>query len=88
MSSQFGVGWRGNWTGDDPGWMSAADENGPGGCSLTNIGPGHGYPIGWNQLDVVPAWAQCKSLGIRTVGALVPVVTEDITWGSLKSQYR
>jgi len=88
ISSDWWVGWRGNWTGAEAGWMIAGDENGPGGCSLTNIGPGHGYPRGWNPLAVVPAWAQCQSLGIRTVGALIPVVTESITWDSLKSLYR
>jgi len=70
LPSQWWVGWRGNWAGSTPGWMMAADENGPGGCSMTNVGPGHGFPIGWAHPGVVPAWAQCQSLGIRTAGNL------------------
>ncbi len=88
LPAKYWVGWRGNWSGSEPGWMIAADENGPGGYSLTNIGPGHGYPIGWNQMSTVPAWAECKSLGIRTVGSIYPVVVESTTWDGLKSLYR
>ncbi len=68
VDGDWWVGYRGNWPGAQAGWSLAVDEDGSGGNSRTNIGPGQGYPIGWNHPGVVPAWQNCKSLGIKVSG--------------------
>ncbi len=69
VEDDWWVGYRGNWPGAQAGWSLAVDDDGPGGNSRTNIGPGQGYPIGWNHPGVVPAWQYCQSLGIEVSGA-------------------
>ncbi len=59
------IGWWGNWPGETAGWLCAADEDGAGGEPRTKVAPGIGYPSGWDHPDIVPSWANAKSLGIQ-----------------------
>ena len=53
------------------GYYVAADLNGPGGCPMTNIAPGIGYPTGRNNASVV--WGPVQAIGIGSwFGAGVP----------------
>ena len=82
--------WVGYWP-DNPDasvlWYIGADLDGPGGCAMTNIAPGIGYPSGWQNVSV--AWGPTQALGI---GAEVipcdPVPTMETTWGQVKALYR
>lgn len=56
------VGFWGRWPGEEAGWFIGADLDGFGGCPMTNIGPGLGYPTGWNSTSVV--WQPTQALGI------------------------
>ena len=83
--------WVGYWPAPPPGgqayWFIGADLDGPGGCAMTNIAPGIGYPTGWHNVSV--AWGPTQALG---VGAEVipcdPVPTTESSWGRVKSLYR
>jgi hypothetical protein len=81
-----------NWPGDEPGWFMATDENGFGnGCPRTNIAPGIGYPTGWQHPNVVPAFENTRSLGIREYSGLggdcIANPVQRTTWGSIKALY-
>ena len=80
------VGYWPNWPGDNSGWFLAGDLDGSGGCPLTRIAPGIGYPTGWANVSVV--WGPTQAMGI---GALVrpcgPNPTLESSWGSIKSLF-
>ena len=60
-----GVFWAGYWANFSQqgcGYFIAADLNGFGGCPMTDIAPGIGYPTGWNNVSVV--WGPTQALGI------------------------
>lgn len=67
-------------------WV-AADLDGPGGCPMTNIAPGLGYPSGWQDPGIV--WLPTAAMG---VGAQVvncpPTPTQDTSWGRVKALMR
>lgn len=67
------------------GFYIAADEDGPGGCSWTNVAPGIGYPTGWQPVPTI--WSDCRSLGIGIHHLSISPV-ESTTWGEIKALYR
>ncbi|MEZ4654766.1 MAG: FlgD immunoglobulin-like domain containing protein [Candidatus Eisenbacteria bacterium] len=92
VSGDWWVGWRGNWNGGAPGWLAGADETGGAGCPLTFIGPGRGFPVGWESTAIVPSMSACRSFGIEVVGTplVIPpppdcgevLANHDATWES------
>jgi len=91
ISGNFWVGyWGGNFSGGPCGYFIAADLNGFGGCPMTNIAPGIGYPTGWNNASII--WGPTQALGL---GAWVsssqncagPVPNKTSTWGQIKHLY-
>ena len=56
------VGYWGAWPNELSGWYVGADLDGLGGCPLTNIAPGIGYPTGWRNVSIV--WGPTQALGI------------------------
>ena len=63
------------------------DLDGPGGCAMTNIAPGIGYPTGWQNVSVT--WGPTQALGIGAeVTPCDPVPTMESSWGRVKSLYR
>jgi hypothetical protein len=90
-----GLVWFGYWADYSTaicGYFVAADTNGFGGCPVTNIAPGIGYPTGWNSVSAV--WGPTQSIGIGAwffpndpwCGAPTPV--QESTWGRIKHLYR
>jgi len=60
-----GAYWIGYWadfSSQGCGYYVAADLDGPGGCPVTHIAPGIGYPTGWCRADEV--WGPTSALGI------------------------
>jgi hypothetical protein len=84
VGGPFFTGYWPNWPGAIHGWFVGADLNGFGGCPLTNIAPGIGYPTGWNNVSVVWGPTQAIGLGVE-LGEGVPV--ESTTWGQIKNLY-
>lgn len=86
VSNAFWVGYWGNWPGLLAPWYIGADLDGFGGCPLTNIAPGIGFPTGWTNTSQV--WGPTQALGIgcelTTCGV---VATESRTWGAIKNLY-
>jgi len=82
-----GAYWIGYWSDNSAqgcGYFVAADTDGFGGCPMTNIAPGIGYPTGWNNASTI--WGPTQSLGI---GAWLgsgppPNPTVNTTWGRVK----
>lgn len=65
----------------------AADLDGfGGGCPLTNIAPGIGYPTGWNNVSVVWGTARALGIGAETLPC-DPVPVETTSWGQIKSLF-
>jgi hypothetical protein len=87
VNGNFWVGyWGGNFGSAPCGYFIAADQNGFGGCPMTNIAPGIGYPTGWNNASIV--WGATQALGIGAwVGTPPPNPVKDATWGSIKHLY-
>ena len=87
--------WVGYWANSrfGPCWyFVAADTNGFGGCPMTDIVPGIGYPTGWNNVSII--WGPTQSIGI---GAYLggpyecscpPVPIRKSSWGGIKDLYR
>jgi hypothetical protein len=82
--------WVGLWyNAPDTGaiWYIGADLDGPGGCPMTNIAPGLGFPTGWQNVSV--AWGPTQAMGIGAeLVPCEPVPTFDSSWGRVKSLYR
>lgn len=86
VSESWWVGFRGEWPGDTCDYFVGADLDGPGGCAMTNIAPGIGFPTGWQNVSV--AWGPTAALGIGVeVVACAPVPMAPRTWGAVKSLY-
>lgn len=84
MNTNFWVGYWANWSAQPCGYFVAADLDGFGGCPMTNIAPGIGYPTGWTNTSVV--WGPTQALGIGAwVDGGVPV--NETTWGQIKNLY-
>ena len=81
------AGYWGNWPNAVMGWFVGADLDGYGGCPLTNIAPGIGYPTGWNNVSIV--WGPTQAIGIgvelNPCGA-VPI--QETSWGKVKALFR
>lgn len=76
-------------------WFIAADEDGPGGSPWTFIGPGWGYPEGWQDPSMV--WGHTASLGLGVYVRGAAGVddspsnrqpAESPTWGQIKAVFR
>lgn len=81
------VGYWGDWPGQQSMQYVGADLDGPGGCPMTNIAPGLGWPSGWQSVDLV--WGTTAALGIGAeVQPCLPVPTQTSSWGSVKRLYR
>ncbi|MEZ4648234.1 MAG: hypothetical protein R3E97_05495 [Candidatus Eisenbacteria bacterium] len=81
------VGYWGNWPGSYPSWYVGADLDGFGGCPLTNIAPGIGYPTGWQNVSVV--WGPTQAIGIGAEFeecGTIPV--QESSWGKVKALFR
>ena len=81
------MGYWGNWPDAPGGWFVGADTNGFGGCPLTCIRPGIGYPTGWQNVSII--WGPTTALGIgaeaHECGA-TPV--RESSWGQIKAPFR
>ena len=81
------TGYWGNWPGSISGWYVGADLDGFGGCPVTLIAPGIGYPTGWHNVSLI--WGPTQALGI---GAEVidcwPIPVRETGWGRIKALFR
>jgi len=79
------VGYWGNWPAE---YFITADLDGPGGgVPMTKVGPGLGYPTGWQ--DIAMVWHPTAALGIGAeADSCPPTPVEQTTWGALKSLFR
>lgn len=81
------VGYWPNWPGMVQGWFCGEDLDGPGGgCPLTKVAPGIGYPTGWQNVSVIWGPTQAMWIGAE-VNACPPVPNERSSWGQIKSLY-
>jgi hypothetical protein len=81
------VGYWGNWPGAHAGWFVGADLDGFGGCPVTNIAPGIGYPTGWNNVSII--WGPTQAIGCG--GEFIPggpTVVRQSSWGEIKALFR
>ncbi|MEZ4648231.1 MAG: hypothetical protein R3E97_05480 [Candidatus Eisenbacteria bacterium] len=81
------LGFWGNWPGGPSGWFVGADLDGFGGCPMTNIAPGIGYPTGWQNVSIV--WGPTQAIGIG--GEFIecgPVPVQESSWGKVKALFR
>ena len=84
VNGAFWTGYFANFSNQGCGYFIAADLNGFGGCPMTNIAPGIGYPTGWNNVSVV--WGATQAIGIGAwAGQSTPA--KETTWGSIKHLY-
>lgn len=84
-SGNYWTGYWANFANQGCGFFVAADLNGFGGCPMTNIAPGIGYPTGWNNTSII--WGPTQSIGIGSWVGGNPVPTKESTWGSIKHLY-
>ena len=83
----FWIGYWGNWPGGFAPWYVGADLDGSGGCPLTNIAPGLGFPTGWTNVSQV--WGPTQALGIGCeLSPCGPVATQRVSWGHVKALYQ
>lgn len=81
------IGYWGAWPDEPCHWFVGADLDGPGGSPMTKIGPGQGYPSGWQDVSIV--WGPTQALGIGAeVQPCDPTPTRQTTWGGVKGLYR
>lgn len=81
------LGFWGEWPGSSTEYYVGADLDGPGGCPMTNIAPGIGYPSGWQPVSV--AFGPTSALGIGAeVRECGPVPVRTSSWGHVKQLYR
>lgn len=89
VSGTWWAGFRGRWPGSPyPFFFIGADLDGPsGGCPLTKVASGLGYPDGWQNVSDI--WGvDTKSLAIGAmIRSCAPVPTAPTTWGRVKSLY-
>ncbi len=79
------VGYWGNWPAE---YFITADLDGPGGgVPMTKIGPGLGYPTGWQDVAIV--WRPTAALGIGAkADSCPPTPVDETTWGAIKAMFR
>ncbi|MFN8548669.1 MAG: hypothetical protein U0527_12080 [Candidatus Eisenbacteria bacterium] len=82
----FWVGYWGNWPGQLAPWYVGADLDGFGGCPLSNVAPGIGFPTGWTNVSQIWGPTQALGIGCETTSC-GPVATEKATWGQIKNLY-
>ena len=76
VSGAFWVGyWGSNFGTGSCDYFIAADVDGPGGCPMTNIAPGIGYPTGWQNVSIV--WGPTAALGIGAFAGWGPCCGPD-----------
>ncbi|MEZ4651935.1 MAG: hypothetical protein R3E97_24675, partial [Candidatus Eisenbacteria bacterium] len=80
-----GVWWDGS-SGIDPNFIAADLDGFGGGCPLTYIAPGIGYPTGWQNVSVVWGPTQALGLGVE-LNPCEPTPTEETSWGRIKSLF-
>ncbi|MCA9758600.1 MAG: hypothetical protein KDA27_22580 [Candidatus Eisenbacteria bacterium] len=86
IEGKFYVGvWWDASSGADRNFIAADVDGFGGGCPLTNIAPGIGYPTGWQNVSV--AWGPTAALGIGTEANPCPTPTTVTTWGKIKSLF-
>lgn len=68
-------------------YFVGADLDGPGGgCTLTKIAPGIGYPTGWQNVSIV--WGPTQALGLGAeIVPCDPVPVLETSWGRIKTLY-
>lgn len=81
------IGFWGNWPDEVCAWYIMADQDGFPGCPATKIAPGIGYPTGWNDPNIIPAFYPITSMGICKCATEEPTPTAKATWGRIKSMY-
>ena len=89
VEGPFWAGFVGNWAGEEAPFYVAADLEMGAGESRTFVGPGLGYPSGWQSIDTI--WEPIGALGI---GANIygedctvnPVI--DQSWGAIRARFR
>ena len=82
------VGAWGQWVNTVPCIFFAVDLDGPGGCPMTKIAPGQGYPTGWQPAGIVTELAGIRAFGIGARGTPAdPVPVVRTSWGEIKSLY-
>jgi hypothetical protein len=85
VEGEFTIGYWGNWPGMTCGYFCAADLDGTQGHPWTCIGPGIGYPTGWQDPSIV--WMPTRSMGCGVYFEQGTPV-ESATWGSIKGLFR
>ncbi|MFN8548190.1 MAG: hypothetical protein U0527_09585 [Candidatus Eisenbacteria bacterium] len=83
----FWVGYWANWPGGFAHWYVGADLDGPGGCPLTNVAPGIGFPTGWTNVSQIWGPTQALGIGCETVDCS-PVPVRESSFGEVKRLYR
>ncbi|MEZ4648230.1 MAG: hypothetical protein R3E97_05475 [Candidatus Eisenbacteria bacterium] len=81
------VGYWGNWPDATAGWYVGADLDGFGGCPVTLVAPGIGYPTGWHNVSIV--WGPTQAIGIG--GEFVKCGASPVrrsSWGEVKALFR
>ncbi|MCA9755832.1 MAG: hypothetical protein KDA27_08535 [Candidatus Eisenbacteria bacterium] len=81
------AGYWGNWPNATAGWYVGADLDGFGGCPLTQIAPGLGYPTGWQNVSLVWGPTQAIGIGAEFVDCGGTPVRES-SWGKVKALFR
>lgn len=98
----FFAGFWADFSRQRPGYFVAADTNGFGGCPMTNVAPGIGYPTGWNNVSMVFSATQALGIGVYVTGLTEciapppppsavpppPLGGEVTTWGRIKEVYQ
>lgn len=89
-NGSFFVGYWANNSAQICGYFVAADTNGFGGCPMTNIAPGIGYPTGWANVSNI--WGPTQAIGIGAFvgsgdGCQGGVPVQESTWGQIKNLY-
>jgi len=90
VANVTGVYWFGYWANfanQGCGYFIAMDSNGFGGCPMTNVAPGIGYPTGWQNPGPIYGY-NTQSLGIGAwYGGTPPNPVQESTWGQIKNLY-
>lgn len=87
LKGHWWVGFWPNWPGELAAWYCAEDLTGfGGGCPMTKIAPGLGFPTGWQNVSMVWGPTQDMWIGaeVRECGV---VPAEGTSWGRVKALY-
>lgn len=87
-TGKYWIGEWPDWPWQLPIWYVGADLNGPGGCPMTNIAPGQGYPSGWQDVAVRFGPTAAMGLGAQVLDCPPPTPTNETTWGRVKALMR